>query len=143
MSSPLFTNIDDKSPKESPARKPMQFVLNGFKEDAGFRVFAFEGVAADKVRTNFTVRIDLALSRRYGIRLQDLPLLCRSVLDGRDESEPTHAYTYSEEAMHGVAALAAERLAAAKAKRPPSRSPNRHPDEQWSVVQETPPVSHS
>jgi len=143
MHAPIESTDSAKDPKESAARKPMQFVLNGFNEDAGFRVFAFDGIGADKARTTFTVRIDLALSRRYGIRLQDLPLLCRSVLDGRDEAEHKRAYTYSEEAMNSFAVLAAERVAAAKAKRPPTRPPNKELGPAWHPPLNAPPVGQS
>lgn len=140
MIGPIDTSDIAKDAKESPARKPMQFVLNGFNEDSGYRVFAFDGIGADKARTNFTVRIDLALSRRYGIRLQDLPLLCRSVLDGRDEAESARAYTYSEAEMNRFAASAAERVAAAKAKRPPTRPPNKQLGETWRSPMDPPPA---
>ena len=63
----------------------MQFILTGFTQDKEFRVFAFEGIAADRVRTPFTVRADLSLSRTYGIRLQELPLMCRAILEHREE----------------------------------------------------------
>jgi len=59
----------------------MQFVLVGFTQDAGFRVFAFEGIGEDRTRTTFTVRADLALIRGYEIRVQELPLLCRGLLE--------------------------------------------------------------
>src|SRR5712691_10954569 len=77
----------------------MQFMLTGFTQETGFRVFAFEGVTADRVRTSFTVRADLALIRRYGIQMQELPLLCRSLLERRDESAGTHLFTFTEEEM--------------------------------------------
>ena len=65
----------------------MQFNLIGFSQDAGFRVFAFEGTAAGRVRTEYTVRADLALIRKYGIRVQELPLLCRRFLERAGEGE--------------------------------------------------------
>jgi len=65
----------------------MQFLLTGFREDLGFRVFAFQGVAADNTRSAFWVRADIALIRRYGIRVQELPLLCRGLLEIRIEGE--------------------------------------------------------
>ena len=100
----------------------MQFVLAGFTQDTGFRVFAFEGVTADRLRTSFTVRADLALIRRYGIQVQDLPLLCRSLLERRDESAETHVFTFTEEEMRTCATerTAARELAASKRK-PPRR----------------------
>ena len=59
----------------------MQFVLAGFTPDTGFRIFNFEGIGEDRSRIEFTVRTDLALTRKYGIQMQDLPLLCRGLLD--------------------------------------------------------------
>jgi hypothetical protein len=93
-----------------------QFVLTGFKDAAGFRIFAFERVAADRTRTAFTVKTDLALTRRYGIRLQELPLLCREILDRRGEDDDK-ALTYTEEDMCHHADCAAARSAAAKQRR--------------------------
>lgn len=77
----------------------MQFILTGFTQDLGFRVFAFEGIGEDRTRTVFVVRTDLALTRRYGIRLQELPLLCRGLLERRDESEQERTFTFSEAEM--------------------------------------------
>ena len=104
----------------------MQYMLKGFTETAGERVFEFEGVAADRSRRNFTVSANMAASRRYGIRIQDLPLLCRAVLDGQEPAEAlpeegtTHAFTYTEEEMslHALRVTARE---AANKKRPPRR----------------------
>lgn len=95
----------------------MQFTLVGFKQDEGFRVFTFEGIAEDRTRTTFTVRTDLALIRGYGIRVQELPLLCRGLLErmtstaidvagqepGSEErtfSERTWTYTEAEMRLH-------------------------------------------
>jgi hypothetical protein len=98
----------------------MQFILTGFTQDREFRVFAFEGIAADRVRTAFTVRADLALSRTYGIRLQELPLMCRGILESREEGQDQSALTFTEEAMrlHASNCIAARALAAQKKKAP-------------------------
>lgn len=102
----------------------MQFILTGFTQDREFRVFAFEGIAADRVRTPFTVRADLSLSRTYGIRLQELPLMCRGILEHREEGVEQgitqNALTFTEDAMrlHASNCLAARALAAAKKKAP-------------------------
>jgi hypothetical protein len=77
----------------------MRFVLTGFTEVTGFRVFTFEGVAEDRTRTTFAVSTDLALTRRYDIRLQELPLLCRELLERCDEHEKKRAFTYTEAEM--------------------------------------------
>lgn len=74
--------------KETLVENPkMQFILRGFSQVVALRVFAFEGIAADRTRALFTVSADLALARRYRIRLQELPLLCRSVLERVTKAE--------------------------------------------------------
>jgi hypothetical protein len=100
----------------------MQFLLTGFHDDVGFRVFAFQGVAADKTRSSFSVRADIALIRKYGIRVQELPLLCRGILELHNEGEPARAVIFTEEDMrlHSVH-VAEEREAAARKK--PRRQP--------------------
>jgi hypothetical protein len=99
----------------------LQFVLKGFTEMQGFRVFAFEGIAADRTRSIFTVRANLALSRRYGIQLQELPLLCRAVLDRSSDGEEKRAFAYDEEDMRVHAATAAAKAIAAKQRKMPRK----------------------
>src|SRR5450432_2354183 len=100
----------------------MQFILTGFTQDLGCRVFAFEGVAPDRVRTAFTVRADLALIRRYGIQIQELPLLCRGLLEHRDEASVALAFTFTEEEMRiWATARAAAKDEAAHRRKPPRR----------------------
>jgi hypothetical protein len=107
----------------------MQFILTGFTQDRGFRVFAFESVAIGQIRVAFTVKADLALSRRYGIAMQDLPLLCRGLLDRQEEAEqsaigsrPDHALTFTEEEMRACAdKRAADRALTALKRKPPRR----------------------
>ena len=103
----------------------MQFTLTGFTQDAGSRVFAYEGTGEDRVRIKFTVRADLALSRKYGIRLQELPLMCLGILERSSETdeasgtEPNgdpRAMTFTEDAMmrYSEDCLAARDAAALK-----------------------------
>ena len=66
----------------------MTFLLTGFKHESSMRVYSFDRVEADRTRTQFTVGADLSLIRKYNIRVQDLPLLCRSVLEVIDGVEP-------------------------------------------------------
>src|SRR2546422_436586 len=101
----------------------MQFVLNGFTQDMGFRVFAFEGIAEDRVRTEFTVRADVALVRRHGIPLQELPLVCRSLLEKLDEGAENHTLTFTEDAMRVYVNDCAAKREAAAQKRKPARKP--------------------
>ena len=110
----------------------MQFILLGFRPDMGFRVFLFEGIANDRTRTVFRIRADLALARKHGIRVQELPLLCREYLEGREEGEEKHAFTFSEADMclHENT-LQAAKDAAAQRKKPPRRPPTTNLGAGW------------
>jgi hypothetical protein len=109
----------------------MQFVLTGFTPDTGFRVFAFEGIAEDRSRTGFTVRTDLALIRRYGIQVQDLPLLCRGLLERRDETGGEHTFVYTEAEMRLHADQCAAEKDAAQRKKAARRPPVNNLGSAW------------
>ena len=111
----------------------MQFILTGFTQETGLRVFAFEGIAEDRTRTAFTVSTDLALIRRYGIRVQELPLLCRRLLEKRDEGEEERTMTFTEAGMR----LHADNCAAERAqkKRSTHRPPTNSTGTGWRVPQ--------
>ena len=96
----------------------MQFILTGFTQDLAFRVFAFERMGLDKVRTKYVVRADLALVRRYGIQMQELPLLCRILLDRNDDGEETLTFTEDDMCLHAKGRAAAKDAAAQKRKAP-------------------------
>jgi hypothetical protein len=81
------------------AEQTTRFILTGFTQNTGIRLFTFEGIGADQTRTGFTVRTDLALSRRYGIQMQELPLLCQRLLERQDEGTHTRAFTFTESEM--------------------------------------------
>ncbi|MDR3700985.1 MAG: hypothetical protein P4L56_15165 [Candidatus Sulfopaludibacter sp.] len=97
------------------------FILKGFSQAMEFRVFEFEGLMANSVRASFTVKIDIGLARKYGIRLQELPLLCRGVLDQHSEGEEQRSFLYTEAHMSEYAYNLAAREEAAKHKK--SRQP--------------------
>jgi len=101
----------------------MQFVLTGFRQDAGTRVFAFEGIATDRTRSNFSVSADLELSRRHGIRMQELPLLCLRFLEKQDEAEPQRHVAFAEADMRLHKDNCEAERDAAKKKRGPPRAP--------------------
>ncbi len=98
-----------------------QFILKGFSHSMGARVFAFERVAADRSRIAVSVTADLDLTRRYGISLQELPLLCRAVLERSDEEPGRRAFVYTEEHMRLHAEGVAARAEAARQRKPPRR----------------------
>ncbi len=103
----------------------MQFNLIGFSQDTGFRVFAFEGAAAGRIRTEYTVRADLDLIRKYGIRVQELPLLCRGLLERAGEGEQKCTATFTEEQMrlHALNCAAARNATIHKRKSPRTTPP--------------------
>jgi hypothetical protein len=76
-----------------------QFLLTGFIQEKDDRVFSFDGVGADRVRVPVRVKIDTAMARRYGIRPQELPLLCRSLLDRCPDGPQEPVLTFGEDEM--------------------------------------------
>ena len=76
-----------------------RFILKGFSQEQGFRRFAFECIDEDQVRSPFTIQADLALIRLYGIHLQDLPLLCREVLERSEPAEGARGLVFTEADM--------------------------------------------
>ncbi len=123
LSNELPEKANDGRERPSGKSITMQFNLVGFSQDTGFRVFAFESVAADRTRTEYRVRADLALVRQYGIRVQELPLLCRGLLERGSEGEQKYALTFTEEEMRVHARNCAEARNAAIQKRKPMRRP--------------------
>ncbi len=111
------------------------FVLSGFTQGLGFRTYAFEGVSADRSRSGFSVRVELSLLRRYRIPLQDLPLLCRRMLESDLFLESQSAYTFSEAAMNTQAVATAERIEATRKRKPPRRVQNTRSPNAWGSPQ--------
>jgi hypothetical protein len=119
----------------------MTFILTGFRQDLGFRVFAFERTEAARTRIEFTVRADLGLLRRYDIRVQELPLLCRSLLERQEAVEAqraprpdraeTRALTFTEDEMRACANDRAAKTEAARKRKPPRRPAGESPGAAW------------
>ena len=105
----------------------MQYVLSGFSHEMGFRVFEFQGLGEDHARTEYSVKADLAAIRRYGIRVQELPLLCRGILERRGEGEEQRTFTYTEADMSLHADVCAAQALTQK-KRTPRRPPGHDAD---------------
>lgn len=97
----------------------MTYIFTGFHQVNDVRQFAFDCVADDKSRTQITVDADLALARKHFILVQDLPLLCRRLLETSERSHGTDSMTFSEENMVAVETA----IRAAKVDRKPGRKP--------------------
>lgn len=118
--------------RDLPPSKLMPFILTGFRQDLGFRVFAFERRETDRSRIEFTVRADLALIRRYDIRVQELPLLCRSYLESREGAEEARTLTYNEDEMRACAlSRTTAKNEAARKRKPPRRPAGETPGSAW------------
>ena len=105
----------------------MQYLLTEFTHDTRYRVFAFDGVGKDRIRMKFTVRADLSLISRYGIRVQELPLLCLGILERRGEDEEQRNFTYTEADMRlNVDLCLANAAAAAQQKKLRRSSPSQN-----------------
>lgn len=102
----------------------VQFVLVGFTHEVGVRVFSFDRIGEDQVRTRCSVRADLALTRRYGIQIQELPLLCRAFLDRREELGEVRSLTFTEDEVRACVAHRNEGRALAASKRKPQQQPH-------------------
>ena len=113
----------------------MRFVLTGFTEVTGFRVFTFEGIAEDRTRRTFAVSTNLALTRRYDIQLQELPLLCRELLERCDEHEKKRTFTYTEAEMVLHASSCAAEQEARKRKNPHTKSHGKPVGVAWRTPQ--------
>ena len=102
-------------------------------------MFAFERVAEDRTRADCAVSADLSLIRKYGILMQELPLLCKHLLERRDMDAAMDntclgpAMTLTEEEMRIHAAGRAERLAAVR--KPPRRPPSKNLGGAWRAPQ--------
>ncbi len=107
-----------------------QFVLMGFSQTAAIRVYAFEGLN-DGRRTDYTVQVDLALLPGYGIQIQDLPLLCRELLQERAEAEEMGALAFTEPEMRALAEKRAIAREEAQRKRPARHPASTNPGSGW------------
>jgi hypothetical protein len=114
----------------------MQYSLTGFTLDTGCRVFAFQSVEPQKVRTLHTVRIDLSLARSYGLMVQELPLLCLALLT-RQDVPVSRVLTFTEDDMRANANVRAadkeEALRKKSMRKTPPRRPAADPMEQSMV----------
>jgi len=107
----------------------LRYILEGFVRDRDFRLFNFQAVATRPSenageRVAFTVRTDLSLIRKYGIHVQELPLLCRELLERRPVSEVERHFTFTEEDMrvHQAGRMAAEAIIRKKPRKPQSEN---------------------
>jgi hypothetical protein len=84
----------------------MALVLSGFRQFENVRRYFYDTDGPAQTRQQFSVDADLDMVRRYKIPLQELPLLCRRLLEGRDKLE-TIIFTEKEMVKYADAREAA------------------------------------
>ena len=114
--------MDSSTERKKEEAAKTQFLLTGFTQAAGIRIYAFEG-RIDARRIDYTVEVDLALIPGYGIRIQDLPLLCRELLQQRAQPDEISSVVFTEQQMRSHA----ERLAVARDEAEHRKKQARHP----------------
>lgn len=78
--------------------KKNEYIHKGFSQEGDFRVFRFERLNPEGTLARFTIRANMPLSRRYGISLQELPLLCKAVLEA-SPNDGQRLFEFTEESM--------------------------------------------
>jgi hypothetical protein len=91
----------------------MEFSMTGFREERLVRRYTFKVASSNRTFRHFAVDMDVTLLRKYGIPLQEIPLLCRRMLEKAELPEDKQVLTFSEELMreHHDNCAAVERLA--------------------------------
>ena len=75
------------------------FILTGFHQEHGIRHYVFQCPNNNGTSSEFTVEADVRMLRKYGIGLQELPLLCRHLLEKQNHGSPVRAVTFGEDLM--------------------------------------------
>lgn len=87
------------SPRSLHREKGTDFMLTGFHQLQGIRYYVYQGQHGDGSSSEFTVDADVTLLRKHGIALQELPLLCRRLLEQQNPQASLKAVTFTEDLM--------------------------------------------
>lgn len=77
----------------------MAFILLGFSQEDTVRHFAFERIGADGTRGQFKVDADLRMVKEFNIKVQELPLICRRMLESQPVEMEAQDLTLTEDNM--------------------------------------------
>lgn len=114
--------MDSSTERKKEEAAKTQFLLTGFTQAAAIRIYAFEGRIGAR-HIGYTVEVDLALIPGFGIRIQDLPLLCRELLQQRAQPDEISSVVFTEQQMRSHA----EKLAVARDEAEHRKKQARHP----------------
>jgi hypothetical protein len=81
----------------------LEYVLTNFQQQLNIRRFFFKGTNAAKERLEYIVGIDLTWARKYGIPVQELPLLCVRFLEQRTDDLQPRGVNFTEAQMANYA----------------------------------------
>jgi hypothetical protein len=73
--------------------------LTGFHQTNGIRYYVYQGQHDDGSSSEFTVGVEVRLLQKHGIGLQELPLLCRRLLEKQNPDASLRAVTFAEDLM--------------------------------------------
>ncbi len=96
-----------------------RFILKGFlQQGGGGRKFLFDSIDGEtNERTEVTVYADLTLLQVYGIRMQELPLLCLEFLERQDLQVDARTLVFTEQEMIQLSSVRKAARATADEKR--------------------------
>jgi hypothetical protein len=100
----------------------MECHLVDVHDENGVRQFAFDCIREDRSKMMVNIRADLTMARKYDIRLQELPLICRQFLDRLGEGGLKPDVTVTEDQMAAIR-NAAQSAAEKKPRKPTRPSP--------------------
>ena len=109
----------------------MDFTLTGFRQERDIRKFTFRGGNDDRTHSEFTVAADVSLLRKYGIALQELPLLCLRLLEQQTPISSPEVVIFTEELIREHADQCAALKRAAEQRKKPRKSPTGRLGEGW------------
>lgn len=96
----------------------MTFTFVNLWQTGTVRHFAFEGDRAHGAGFNVTVDVDMEMIRKYGIGIQDLPLVCRRFLESApDAAAIPSLIPFPEDCMRTIQSHAAALTAAKETSR--------------------------
>lgn len=99
----------------------MRFALTGFYQNYNIRRYLFQGIGEGGRRTDWNVDVDLTMLQRYGIPIQEAPLLCSVALAAQAIHDKSQTFMIPESHLRARAAeRASERTESQNKSRPAS-----------------------
>ena len=105
------------SPRPQARDRSTNFILTGFRQTNGIRYYMYQAQHDDGSSSEITVDAEMRLLLKHGIGLQELPLLCRRLLEVQDQHASLRAVTFTEDLMKEQADQRAALKQAAQAKK--------------------------